>query len=145
MSSSVIVMTWRAAQRRDCRLLAEMNHQLIEDERHRNDMAVPELERRMKSWLEEGYQAILFERDGEIAAYALYHAQPEEVHLRHFFVARHLRRQGVGRAAFELLRNSIWPPARRLTVSVLCHNEGATKFWRAMGYKDYCLAMEIVK
>src|SRR5579863_420212 len=100
-------MTWRAAQRRDCRLLAELNFRLIADERHRNAMNVPELERRMKSWLEEGYQAILFERDGEVVAYALYHAQPEEVHLRHFFVARHLRRQGIGRAAFDLLRNNI--------------------------------------
>ncbi len=145
MSSSVVVMTWRAAQRRDCRLLAELNHQLIEDERHRNAMNVAELERRMKSWLEEGYQAIHYEHDGEVAAYAHYHAQPEEVHLRHFFVARHLRRKGIGRAAFNLLRDNIWPPARRLTVSVLCHNEGAAKFWRAMGYKDYCLAMEIVK
>ena len=138
-------MTWRAAQRRDCRLLAELNYQLIADERHRNAMGIPELERRMRGWLDEGYQAILFERDGEVVAYALYHAQPEEVHLRHFFVARHLRRKGIGRDAFSLLRDDIWPKARRLTVSVLTHNESAMKFWRAMGYKDYCLAMEIVR
>lgn len=110
-------MTWRVAQRRDCRLLAELNHQLIADERHRNPMTVPELEKRMRSWLEEGYHAVLFERDGEVAAYALYRAEPEEVHLRHFFVARHLRRQGVGREAFDLLRDRIWPRAPRLTVS----------------------------
>jgi GNAT superfamily N-acetyltransferase len=138
-------MNWRLAQRRDCRLLAELNHQLIADERHRNSMTVQELERRMRSWLEEGYQAVLFERDGEVAAYALYRAEPEEVHLRHFFVARHLRRQGVGRQTFDLLRDHIWPRARRLTVSVLTHNDGAVKFWRAMGYKDYCLAMEILR
>jgi GNAT superfamily N-acetyltransferase len=138
-------MTWRVAQRRDCRLLAELNHQLIADERHRNSMTVQELEKRMRSWLEEGYEAVLFERDGEVAAYALYHAEPEEVHLRHFFVARHLRRQGIGREAFDLLRDRIWPRAQRLTVSVLVHNDAAVKFWRVMGYKDYCLAMEIVR
>jgi GNAT superfamily N-acetyltransferase len=138
-------MTWRVAQRRDCRLLAELNHQLIADERHRNTMAVLELEKRMRSWLEEGYEAVLFERDGEVAAYALYRAESEEVHLRHFFVARHLRRQGIGREAFGLLRDRIWPRAQRLTVSVLTHNDTAVKFWRAMGYKDYCLAMEIVR
>jgi len=145
MSNSVSDMIWRVAQRRDCRLLAELNHQLIVDERHCNSMTVLELERRMKSWLEEGYEAVLFERDGEVAAYALYHAQPEEVHLRHFFVARHLRRQGIGREAFDLLRDRVWPRAHRLTVSVLTHNDAAMKFWRAMGYKDYCLAMEIVR
>ncbi len=133
------------AQRRDCRLLAELNHQLIADERHRNSMTVPELERRLRSWLEEGYEGVLFEREGEVAAYALYRVEPEEIHLRHFFVARHLRRQGVGRRAFELLRARIWPRTQRLTVSVLTHNAAAVSFWRAMGYKDYCLAMEIVQ
>jgi GNAT superfamily N-acetyltransferase len=133
------------AKKSDCRLLAELNYQLIADERHRNSMSVPELEKRMTGWLEEGYQAVLFERDCEVAAYALFHAVPEEVHLRHFFVARHLRRIGVGRAAFGLLRDTIWPKAPRLTVSVLTHNEAAMKFWRAMGYKDYCLAMEMVR
>jgi GNAT superfamily N-acetyltransferase len=138
-------MTWRWAQKRDCRLLAEMNFQLIEDERHRNTMDVGDLERRMRSWLQEGYEAVLFERDGEVAAYALYNVQPDEIHLRHFFVARHLRRQGVGREAIELLRDRVWPLSPRLTVSVLTHNEAAVQFWRAMGYKDYCLAMEIVR
>jgi GNAT superfamily N-acetyltransferase len=138
-------MTWRVAQRRDCRLLAELNFQLIADERHRNTMPVSELESRMKSWLQEGYEAVLFERDVDVAAYALYRAEPEEVHLRHFFVARHLRRQGVGREAFNLLRDRVWPRAPRLTVSVLTDNEAAVKFWRAMGYRDYCLAMEILR
>jgi GNAT superfamily N-acetyltransferase len=138
-------MTWRMAQKRDCRLLAELNHQLIEDERHRNTMTVVDLERRMRSWLQEGYDAVLFEHEGEVAAYALYRAETEEVHLRHFFVARHLRRQGIGREAFGLLRDQIWPRASRLTVSVLTQNDAAMKFWRAMGYKDYCLAMEILR
>jgi predicted acetyltransferase len=138
-------MTWRMAQKRDCAILAELNHQLIEDERHRNTMSVVELERRMRSWLQEGYDAVLFERDGEVVAYALYRVDPEEVHLRHFFVARHLRRRGIGREAIGLLRDSIWPRAPRLTVSVLTHNEAAVNFWRAMGYKDYCLAMEILR
>ncbi len=138
-------MTWRMAQRRDCRLLAELNHQLIADERHRNSMTVQDLERRMRSWLEEGYEAVLFERDGEVAGYGLYRVEPDEIHLRHFFVARHLRRRGIGREGFNLLRDHIWPRAQRLTVSVLTHNEAALNFWRAMGYKDYCLAMEIVR
>jgi hypothetical protein len=42
-----------------------------------------------------------------------------------------------------LLRGRIWPKAQRLTVSVLTHNEAGMKFWRAMGYRDYCLTMEI--
>jgi GNAT superfamily N-acetyltransferase len=135
-------MTWRAAQRRDCPLLGELNHQLIADEGHSNPMSVVELESRMRSWLQEGYVAILFEREVEVAAYALYRAEIDSIHLRHFFVVRHLRRQGIGREAMRLLREFIWPQASRLTVSVLTHNEPAMKFWRAMGYRDYCLTME---
>jgi hypothetical protein len=44
-------MTFRLASVDDCRLLAEMNHQLIQDEGHRNKMTVAELERRMRGWL----------------------------------------------------------------------------------------------
>jgi predicted acetyltransferase len=136
-------MTWRLATTRDCRLLAELNHQLIIDEGHRNHMSVAELEGRMKEWLTEAYQAVLFEAEGEVAAYALYRAQAGEIYLRHFFVVRHRRRQGIGRQAMALLRGHIWPKMMRLTVSVLTHNEAGLKFWRAMGYQDYCLTMEI--
>jgi GNAT superfamily N-acetyltransferase len=137
-------MNWRMATKRDCGLLAELNHQLIADERHRNRMSVPQLEARLRHWLEEGYEAAIFEKDGETAAYALYHAQPDEIYLRHFFVVRHRRRQGIGREAMGLLRERIWSGSRRLAVTVLAHNEGAIQFWRAMGYQDYCLTMEIV-
>jgi GNAT superfamily N-acetyltransferase len=136
-------MNWRLATKKDCRLLAELNHQLIADEGHRNPMTVPQLETRLRNWLEEGYEAALFEKNGQMAAYALYQTQPEEVYLRHFFVVRQRRRQGIGREAMRLLREHIWPRSRRLAVSVLVHNQGAVQFWRAMGYRDYCLTMEI--
>src|SRR5215469_15450697 len=102
-------MRFRPAGPDDCALLAELNHQLIRDEGHRNPMTVPELEQRMRIWLETEYTAILFENDGEVAAYALYREEPEEIYLRQLFVARHLRRRGHGRSAFEILRTQIWP------------------------------------
>jgi len=137
-------MNWRLATKKDSRLLAELNHQLIADEGHRNPMSVPQLEARMRQWLEEGYAAALFEKDGEPAAYALYLVQSEEVYLRHFFVVRHRRRQGIGREAMGLLRDRIWPAGRRLTVTVLVRNTDAAQFWRAMGYQDYCLTLEML-
>ena len=136
-------MTWRLATKRDCRLLAELNYQLIIDEGHRNQMSISELEGRLKDWLDEAYQAVLFEVEGEVAAYSLYRTQPGEIYLRHFFVVRHRRRQGMGKQAMAILRGHIWPKMMRLTVSVLTHNEAGLKFWRAMGYQDYCLTMEI--
>jgi len=137
-------MNFRPATLNDCALLAELNHQLIRDEGHRNPMTVSELEQRMKHWLAAEYAAMIFEDHGEVIAYALYREEPEKVYLRQLFVARNRRRQGVGRRATEILRTRIWPKNKRLTVEVLIHNTAAIAFWRAVGYQDYSLALEIL-
>ena len=122
-------MKHRRATLDDCARLAELNHQLIPDEGHRNRMTIPELAVRMREWLSSGYAAVIFETDKEVTAYALYREQPEEIYLRQFFVARSHRRQGVGRKAFEILRTKIWPVDKRLTVEVLVQNAPALAFW----------------
>jgi predicted acetyltransferase len=137
-------MNFRLATLNDCALLAELNHQLIRDEGHRNKMTVPELEQRMKGWLASEYAVVLFEQDRRVVAYALYREQAEEIYLRQLFVIRNQRRSGMGREAVKILRSKIWPTNKRLTVEVLVQNEAAVAFWRAVGYKDYCLTLEIV-
>jgi len=137
-------MIYRRATTNDCPLLGELNHQLIHDEGHRNRMTVPELEQRMKGWLAGEYAAILFEDGGEVVAYALYREQPEEIYLRQLFVVRQRRREGLGKQAMHLLRSEIWPKTKRLTVEVLVANTAAVAFWRAVGYRDYSLQLEIV-
>ncbi len=74
---------------------------------------------------------------------ALFRESGEGVHLRQFFVRRHRRRSGVGRAAIALLKQEVWPQGVRLTVDVLGHNEAAIDFWRSMGHRDDCLSLEI--
>jgi GNAT superfamily N-acetyltransferase len=137
-------MTFRPATLDDCARLAELNHQLIHDEGHRNRMNVLELEQRMREWLAGEYRAVLYEDGGEIVAYALYRERPEEIYLRQFYVVRHQRSQGIGRRAVEILRSDVWPKNKRLTVEVLVANERAVAFWREIGYKDYCLSLEIL-
>ena len=65
-------MTFRRATLDDCALLAELNHQLIRDEGHRNKMSVHELEQRMRGWLATDYSAVIFEDGGEVVAHALF-------------------------------------------------------------------------
>jgi predicted acetyltransferase len=138
-------LTFRRATEGDVRLLAELNHHLIRDEGHRNPMNVGELEERMRNWLRADYAAILFEDETGVVAYALYRDDAEEVYLRHFFVVRKRRREGIGRKAMAMLFDEIWPKNKRLTVSVLTGNAAAIKFWRSVGYVDYCLTMERAK
>jgi predicted acetyltransferase len=136
-------MEWRIASQQDLDLLAEWNLQLIHDEGHSNPMSVAELRQRMQCWLQGEYTAIIFSMVDGPAAYALYCQNETEIHLRQFFVARELRRRGIGRQAFTILRQRIWTQAKRLTVEVLVDNTAGLAFWRAMGYRDYCLTLEI--
>lgn len=124
--------------------MAELNRQLIRDEGHRNSMTVAQLEERMRGWLDGDYTAILFEDHSEVVAYALFHEQADELYLRHLFVVRHRRRQNIGRRAMQLLLADVWPANKRLTVSVLTSNTAAIAFWRAVGYSDYCLTLEML-
>ena len=137
-------MTFRTAILDDCPRLAELNHQLIRDEGHRNPMTVPELEHRMRGWISGEYRAIVYEDGGEIVAYALFREQAEEIYLRQLFVVRHRRSQGIGRRAVEILRSQVWPKTKRLTVEVLVANKRAVSFWRSVGYADYALSLEIL-
>src|SRR5260221_7927046 len=107
-------------------------------------MTVPELEQRMRDWLFDEYKAIVFEDGGEVVAYALFREQVDEIYLRQFFVVRHRRRQGIGRRSAQILRSDIWPKTKRLTLDVLVTNKDATAFWRAIGYADYSLRLEIL-
>lgn len=137
-------LTFRRATLDDGARLAELNQQLIRDEGHRNPMTSLELEQRMKNWLASEYTSVVFEEGGAVIAYALYREQPEEIYLRQLFVIRDRRRQGIGRQAVDILRSQIWPRNKRLTVGVLVQNTAAVAFWRAMGYRDYSLTLEIL-
>lgn len=135
-------MTYRFAIGADARLLAAMNHRLIRDEGHRNSMSVAELETRMRAWLEEEYQAVLFDDEQGTAGYALFKREPDWIYLRQFFVQPELRRRGIGRAAMAWLLENVWNDAPRIRLDVLVGNSDGIEFWRSLGFVDYCITME---
>ena len=138
-----IALGHRAATARDVPCLARMNQQLIEDEGHRNLMNLAELESRMRSMIEGDYTATLFEWHGQLVAYALWRQEPNWVYLRQFFVARDYRRRGIGLRAVRRLTCEIWPPGKRIRVDVLIGNQPALEFWRAAGFVDYLITLEM--
>ncbi len=126
----------------DTELLARINQQLIRDEGHRNPMTLTQLKARIENWLEDPYQAVLFEHDGETVGYALFREDAEYTYLRQFFVTAEHRRLGLGRQAIEWLSAHRWQDAPRVRVEVLIGNEEVIAFWRAVGFADYCLTLE---
>ena len=124
-----------------------MNRQLTEDEEHRNRFNTDDwFIKRMESFLNGEYQAVIFEHDGKVLAYALYrnHAEhADTIYLRQIFVDRAFRRQGIGRHVMKVLMKEYWSKEKRLTVEVLNHNKAAYEFYKSVGYQIYCLELEI--
>jgi predicted acetyltransferase len=123
-------------------LLARLNKQLIDDERHRNTMSIEQLADRMSSCLEGEYEATIFSLADEVVGYTLYRREPEHIYIRQFLIVPQHRRHGLGRTAVEWLRCHDWADADRLRVDVLVGNDAGIAFWRVVGFTDYCLTME---
>ena len=138
-----IALEHRTATSADVALLARMNQQLIEDERHRNPMQLTELETRMRSMLDGEYTATLFTWEKQLVAYALWSDEPDWVYLRQFFVVRDYRRRGIGTQAIRLLIDNVWLAGKRVRVNVLIGNYPALEFWRAVGFTDYLITLEL--
>jgi len=136
-------MRFRFAKPEDAALLAPLNAQLIRDEGHRNNMTVPQLAERMKQWLNSDYQAALFESSEGLIGYALYRREPEFVYLRQMFVRPEFRRRGIGREAVAWLWHNAWHSHARVRVDVLVGNAPGQAFWRAVGFLDYCITLEM--
>jgi predicted acetyltransferase len=138
-----LALAYRAANSADVPMLARMNQQLIEDEGHRNSMRLNELESRMRSMLEGNFTATLFEIGEHVVAYALWRDEPDWLYLRQFFVARGHRRRGIGTRAVRMLNDEVWPTEKRVRVNVLIGNQPGLEFWRAVGFADYLITLEM--
>jgi GNAT superfamily N-acetyltransferase len=120
----------------------DLNAQLIRDEGHRNPMTMQQLADRMSGFLRSDYRAAIFAESNQTAGYALFRRELEHIYLRQFFVCPHLRRRGIGKAALKWLWESAWSDATRVRIDVLVDNSPGTGFWKAVGFREYCLTME---
>ena len=138
----MIDVTVRRARQEDVPRLAAWNAQLIRDEH--NDAGAPseEIEPRLREWLAKDYVACVFESGATPFGYAIFRDLPDCVHLRHFFVEAAFRRRGLGRRAFELMRER-FPRGKRVLVEVLVANASGAEFWKSVGFKPRYLGMQL--
>ena len=136
-------LEYRFATQEDAGLLAEMNQQLIRDEGHRNKMTLGQLQQRMSGWLQEDYTAVIFNKGPQIAGYALYRNDPEWIYLRQLFVKHEMRRKGIARETISWLKKNAWKGTKPIRIEVLVDNPDGISFWKAVGFKDYCITMEM--
>ena len=134
------VLRYRPATVNDVPLLARLNRELIDDEGHRNPMSVSQLEARMRKWLEWEYRIALFEREGRVVAYVLYRPQGGDIFLRHLYVVRDARRQGIATAVMRTLARDVWPSNARIALDVLVGSSGALAFYHTLGFQPFSLS-----
>lgn len=127
-------MNLKKCSAQDAEKLAELNKQLIEDEKSDNKMSLGELQDRMKSFLETDYAAYFFMEGGSIIGYALVNVRAAPLYLRQFFIARNFRRSHKGRQAFELLLDEL--KTDKIDLEVLSWNEAGLKFWQSCGFAE---------
>ncbi|MDQ0060094.1 GNAT family N-acetyltransferase [Paenibacillus harenae] len=125
----------------DLDLLAALNKQLIEDEKHDNKMDLDQLKERMRGFIHTTYTAYLFEQNGDVKGYALVDHVREPLYLRHFFICRHCRRGGYGKAAFQLLTKQL--NTSIIDIEVTDWNEAGRRFWASLGFKERSVYMRL--
>ena len=136
-------LEFRFAEETDVPWLARMNQELIRDEGHRNKMSVPELGQRMSDFLRNEYDAVIVSNGQSDIGYALYRQYPEWLYLRQIFVIEKMRCKGIGRRMIEWLKNNPWTEYKKIRMDVLVGNVSGIDFWKAVGFKEYSITMEM--
>lgn len=136
------MLVFRIATQADVSLLASMNERLIRDEGHHSGLTQQSLEPRMSRWLAGDYRAAIFSLNRKPIGYALWKLKSDHVHLRQYYVEPAYRRKGYGKAGIELLISSVWGEFARVRLEVLVGNDAGLRFWKAIGFEDYCVTME---
>lgn len=138
----------RRATINDIGYLAEMNKQLIEDEKSRNPMNVQQLQVRMQTWIDSDWSAVMIYKNDDLIGYLLYQQRRDEfepmervIYIRQFFVQRASRRRGFGRQAFDLIVSEYFPSDARIMLDVLASNPEALRFWEELGFATYATTL----
>ena len=124
----------------DTEILAAMNKQLIEDERHDNPMDIPQLQERMAGFLSGDYIAVFCADDkSNILGYALVNKTASPLYLRQFFICRESRRKGYGKQFFSQLLEYLGTDM--IDIEVIVWNEAGKAFWENLGFQPRSIYM----
>ena len=121
--------------------LADLNRQLLEDERHPESMTRAELAARMASWLREDHTCYVARRAGVTVGYCLFRDAGRYFYLRQLFIARSHRRRGLATALLDWMYAHVWD-GKPVRLDVFAHNEQAVAFYQAYGFRVAVLRME---
>jgi predicted acetyltransferase len=143
INHSIKMLNINECKLEDVNLLAEMNKQLIEDEKAKNTMDIFQLKNRMIDFLKNGYKAFLFLVENNIVGYALCDMTKKPIYLRQFFIKREERRKHYGKESFKKILEKM--ETNEIEIDVYRWNEAGIKFWESVGFKEQWKRMKYKK
>ncbi|MFW5689683.1 MAG: NUDIX domain-containing protein [Spirochaetota bacterium] len=123
--------------------LAEMNLALLEQQAIEARPEPKELETRIRNFLADGYQAVLFRWDGQIVGYALYRLYPKYAYIRHFYLERGISKKLRIADAFSLLRNEELSDYASLRLDVPESAKESLQRWESIGFRPRSVRLEL--
>lgn len=148
--SNINTLYLRQGTHNDIEILAEMNQELIQDEKSTNPMTYTELHNRMTDFLKQNWKAILLVLDEEIVGYGLYQERVEtidrdlrEIYLRQYFIRRQFRGRGLGKEGIKRMNEEFFPESSLIIIDVLESNPEGKRFWESIGFKPYYTNMKV--
>lgn len=123
-------------------LLSQWYQELREDEQADNPMVQSEIFTQMRVFLQgTTYKTYLLEDHGEPMGYGMVDITRSPYYLRHLFIRRDKRHQGLGKGLIDMLMDLL--KIDGLDIEVLVWNEDAIKFYQALGFKPRYLGMRL--
>lgn len=143
-------MILKIASNADISLLAEMNQDLIIDEKSLNPMTYEELCLRMSELINSDWIAYILEVKQKVIGYVLFKngnnpfdGSKTEVYIRQYFIRPEYRNQGYGRKGINLLREQIFRNESAIIIDVLESNPLGKSFWESIGFETYYTNMRL--
>lgn len=142
----------RTVKEIEIHIIAEMNAQLIEDERSTNPMNREQLELRALDWLRADWNIDFICANNKIVGYALYQFKYQstqfnrnlkEVYLRQYFIRREERNKGYGIDGIKLLKEQRFNGIKTIIIDVLEANPKGRAFWEKAGFMPYYTNMRM--
>ncbi len=133
----------REGTNEDLDLLANLNKELVEDEKQDNKLDITQLKERMRSFMQAGHKYFIFEITPRIIGYCLVDITRDPVYLKQFFICRGERLKGFGQACFQKLFEKL--NVNSIDAEVLAWNTRGIKFWKSLGFQDRSIYMRYSK
>ncbi|MFP4113478.1 MAG: NUDIX domain-containing protein [Spirochaetota bacterium] len=136
-------LTYRRADERDAPELAAFHSALLHEQGISSELGQAELENRVRGFLGNGYQAVLFQWKEQTVGYALYRLSPKYAFIRHFYLDRDVSKKLHVSEAFSLLRNEEMRDYASIRIDVPESDKEGLALWESIGFQPRSVRLEL--